>query len=1089
MVDLSSLTVGIQLPPPDHPPFDDSVPHAPKRPSVLSEDEFKLAVQNALRYFPAEYHEQLMPEFVDELRNLGHIYMLRYRPTAYAMKAYDVEDYLKTTRCRQAACIQLMIMNNLDPAVAQFPHEIITYGGNGSVFSNWAQYHLAMKYLSEMTDEQTLVMYSGHPLGLFPSHKDAPRVIVTNGMVIPNYSSKEMYEKMYAQGVTQYGQMTAGSYCYIGPQGIVHGTTITVLNAARKYLNRETLDGIVFLTAGLGGMSGAQPKAATIAGCIGIVAEVDYNALKKRYDQGWVNEMESDIPTLIARVKKAKKDKEVVSIGFHGNVVSLWEAFAEEEEDIVELGSDQTSLHNPYLGGYYPVSLTFEESRAMMRDNPKKYKEAVQDSLRRHAAAINKLTTNKGLHFFDYGNAFLVECYRANADIMVGDSGLAPENGGKFRYDSYVQAIMGDVFSLGFGPFRWVCCSGDPTDLATTDRIAAEVFEELMPKSNEKARQQYADNLKWIREAGKNKMVVGSEARILYSNCEGRARLALEFNKAVREGKLRGMVVLSRDHHDVSGTDSPYRETSNITDGSMFCADMAIQNVLGDAARGATWVSIHNGGGCGWGEVINGGFGMVLDGTADTDRRCSQMLHWDVCNGVSRRSWAGNDNAMMTIKEEMERNAALQVTMPTFAENKMLEKFCAEEPRPGCDTVFVNCNVATMKEGEGVAYGMIADGVVGIKDGEIKFVGKRGEGDADAVVEGAEDVKDLEGRLVTPGLIDCHTHVIYGGNRSKEWELKLKGASYEEVAKAGGGIVNTVKGTREGSVASLVAEAAPRLKSMLSEGVTTIEIKSGYGLEEEAERKMLQAATLVEKDFGVKVQKTFLGAHAVPVEYTGRDDEYMEECIRMMRSLNAEGIVDAVDCFTESIGFTVVQTEKLFTAAKELGLKLRLHGDQLNDFGCGALASKFSALSCDHCEYCGEEAIDKMAEGGTVAVLLPTANYFISEKKLPDVAYMRTKKVDMALGTNCNPGSSPCCSLLLVMNMACTRFRMSPEEALRGVTLSAAKAIGLQEEIGSLEAGKKADLCVWDASEPAELSYYMGLNLLKECYVDGVLRK
>eukprot|EP00923_Selenidium_pygospionis_P022369 GHVN01038701.1.p1 GENE.GHVN01038701.1~~GHVN01038701.1.p1 ORF type:complete len:1027 (+),score=163.42 GHVN01038701.1:303-3383(+) len=1024
--------------------------------------------------------------------------MLRFRPTAYEMKAYPLDCY--PGRTKQAKAIMLMIMNNLDKAVAQFPHELVTYGGNGSVFSNWAQYHLVMKYLAEMTEDQTLVLYSGHPLGLFPSNPGTPRLILTNGMVIPNFSSREMYEKMYAQGVSQYGQMTAGSYCYIGPQGIVHGTTITILNAIRKYLKRSTeakreTESVVYVSSGLGGMSGAQGKAITISGCVGVVAEVDYTALKKRFDQGWISEISSEVSECIASLKAAKRAGLSTAIGYHGNIVTLWEALAEDSETVVDLGSDQTSLHNPYMGGYYPVDLTYDESRAMMKFDPLRFKKKVQASLRRHVAAINRLVNEKGMRFWDYGNAFLVEAFRAGADIMAEGDKRSVEDGGKFRYPSYVQDIMGDIFSLGFGPFRWVCCSQDPADLQLTDEIAARVFREQMQQVNETVALQYGDNLKWIEEAMKNKLVVGSQARILYSDCEGRVKLALEFNKAVKEGKLRAPVVLSRDHHDVSGTDSPYRETSNIEDGSMFCADMAIQNVLGDAARGATWVSIHNGGGCGWGDVINGGFGMVLDGSGETQEKCKDMLHWDVCNGVTRRSWAGNPNAVNTIVTEMQREARLRVTMPQLADPKIIDKVCAAgimDPKSSgmeYDLILTNCTLATMSpKMSSKPYGLIENGAVAVLNGKIVFVGEAEALPTKALLK-AKEVKDCEGCLVTPGLIDCHTHVIYGGSRSSEWERRLNGASYEDIAKAGGGIVNTVKATREASVDEMVESARQRVTSLLREGVTTMEIKSGYGLELETERRQLQAAARVESEFGVKVVKTLLAAHSVPSEFKNENEKYINYCIEIMKTLHKEKLVDTVDAFCESIGFSVSEVDKLFTAASSLGIRVRLHGDQLNDFGSAHLVAKHKGLSCDHCEYTGDSGIQSMAEAGVVAVLLPASNYFIGEKKKPEVKKMREKKVDMAIATNCNPGSSPCCSVLLAMNLAVTHFNLTPEEALRGVTLNAAKALNLSHKIGSLEPTKSADICVWSTKDCCELSHFMGLNLLKQCYSSGQLRK
>lgn len=644
--------------------YDPNVNHAPRRKHILTPEEERLALRNALRYFPKEQHAVLAPEFADELHRYGRIYMYRYRPT-YPMYARPVDEY--PARCRQAAAIMHMIQNNLDPRVAQHPHELITYGGNGAVFQNWAQYRLVMKYLSEMTDEQTLVMYSGHPLGLFPSHKDAPRVVVTNGMVIPNYSKPDDWERMNALGVSQYGQMTAGSYMYIGPQGIVHGTTITVLNAGRRRSKAadHSLGGMLFVTAGLGGMSGAQPKAGNIAGVVSITAEINPAAVAKRHEQGWVDEVFTDLSALLERVNDARAKRQAVSFAYLGNIVDLWEFLAENDVQ-VDLGSDQTSLHNPYAGGYYPAGLTFEESKAMMADDPERFAEAVHESLRRHVAAINRLTAN-GMYFFDYGNAFLLQSSRAGADIMSPD-------GHGFRYPSYVQAIMGpDFFDYGFGPFRWVCVSADPEDLAKSDRIAGDVLEEMLKNAPEDIHGQLADNLHWIRQAGENHLVVGSQARILYADAEGRAKIALAFNDAIRRGEISAPIVLGRDHHDVSGTDSPYRETSNITDGSQFCADMAVQNVIGDAFRGATWVSLHNGGGVGWGEVINGGFGMVIDGSDEADRRIREMLLWDVNNGIARRSWARNNGAMTAIEREMARTPGLSVTMPNLVDDTVIE--------------------------------------------------------------------------------------------------------------------------------------------------------------------------------------------------------------------------------------------------------------------------------------------------------------------------------------------------------------------------------------------------------------------------------
>ena len=648
---------------PNYPEYDGEINHAPVRKDILSKEEKKLALQNALRYFPEEHHEVLAKEFADELKKYGRIYMYRYRPD-YPVHARNIEDF--PSKSTQAAAIMLMISNNLDGAVAQHPHELITYGGNGAVFQNWAQYRLTMKYLAEMTDEQTLVMYSGHPLGLFPSHKDAPRVVVTNGMVIPNYSKPDDWERFNALGVSQYGQMTAGSYMYIGPQGIVHGTTITVLNAGRMVSKPgEGLEGKLFVTAGLGGMSGAQPKAANIAGVVSITAEINPKAARKRHEQGWVDEIVEDADEAIDMAEQWRSRKKPRSIAFLGNIVELWERLAERGIK-VEMGSDQTSLHNPWAGGYYPAGLSYEESNKMMAEEPEKFKEYVKKSLKRQVNAINKLTSD-GMYFFDYGNAFLLEASRAGADIMA-------ENGKDFRYPSYVQDIMGPMcFDYGFGPFRWVCASNDPDDLDKTDQIAAEVLEELAKDSPEEITQQMEDNIRWIRQAKANKMVVGSQARILYADAEGRMKIAEAFNKAIRDGELKGPVILGRDHHDVSGTDSPFRETSNIYDGSQFTADMAIQNVIGDSFRGATWVSIHNGGGVGWGEVINGGFGMVLDGSEDSDRRLKMMLHWDVNNGITRRSWARNKGAIFAAKRAMEREPRMKVTLPNIVDEKNLD--------------------------------------------------------------------------------------------------------------------------------------------------------------------------------------------------------------------------------------------------------------------------------------------------------------------------------------------------------------------------------------------------------------------------------
>lgn len=645
--------------------YDKEVNHAPKRKEILTEDEKKLALRNALRYFPKKFHKTLAPEFAAELRDYGRIYMYRFRPT-YDMYARSIDEY--PHKSEQAAAIMLMIQNNLNPAVAQHPHELIVYGGNGAAFQNWAQYLLTMKYLSEMTDEQTLVMYSGHPLGLFPSHKNAPRVVVTNGMVIPNYSKPDDWEHMNALGVSQYGQMTAGSYMYIGPQGIVHGTTITVLNAARMQMKKEPgrkdIHGMLFVSSGLGGMSGAQPKAGNIAGVVSVVAEINPKAAQKRYDQGWVDELHSDLNELIPAIRKAVEERKTVSMAYVGNVVDLWERLAEENIK-VDLGSDQTSLHNPWAGGYYPVDMTFEESKQMMAENPELFRERVQASLRRQVAAINKLT-ERGMYFFDYGNAFLLQSERAGADIMAAD--------GKFRYPSYVQDIMGPMFfDYGFGPFRWVCTSGKPEDLAVTDRLAVEVLEEICKTAPEEIQHQMEDNIHWIKEAGRNHLVVGSQARILYADAEGRAKIALAFNEAIKKGEITRPVVLGRDHHDVSGTDSPFRETSNIYDGSQFCADMAVQNVIGDSFRGATWVSIHNGGGVGWGEVINGGFGMMIDGGEDSARHIREMLFWDVNNGIARRSWARNEGSIHSIEREMARTPNLKVTMPNFVDDEIID--------------------------------------------------------------------------------------------------------------------------------------------------------------------------------------------------------------------------------------------------------------------------------------------------------------------------------------------------------------------------------------------------------------------------------
>lgn len=658
---------------PEPKPYDKTINHAPKRKDILTAEEKVLALKNALRYFPAKFHAELAPEFAQELKDYGRIYMYRFRPS-YDMYARPIDEY--PCRSRQAAAIMAMIQNNLDPRVAQHPHELIIYGGNGAIFQNWAQYRLTMKYLAEMTDEQTLSMYSGHPMGLFPSHKDAPRVVVTNGMVIPNYSKQDDWERFNALGVSQYGQMTAGSYMYIGPQGIVHGTTITVMNAARKQLKargiagtRENMKGMLFVTAGLGGMSGAQPKAGNIAGVVSVTAEINPLAARKRYDQGWVDELHENLDELIPRIRKAMENKDTVSLAYVGNVVDLWERLADENIP-VDLGSDQTSLHNPWAGGYYPVGQSFEESVRMMAEEPEKFREAVRASLRRHVAAINRLSAG-GMYFFDYGNAFLLESSRAGADILKAD--------GTFRYPSYVQDIMGPLyFDYGFGPFRWVCMSERPEDLAKSDEIAVNILKKELETAPEEIQGQLNDNIHWIEEAGRNNLVVGSQARILYADCEGRTKIALAFNKAIRKGEISAPIVLGRDHHDVSGTDSPFRETSNIYDGSRFTADMAIQNVIGDGFRGATWVSIHNGGGVGWGEVINGGFGMVIDGSADSDRHITRMLFWDVNNGIARRSWARNEGAEHAIMREMERTPELTVTVANHTDENIVRKAIEE---------------------------------------------------------------------------------------------------------------------------------------------------------------------------------------------------------------------------------------------------------------------------------------------------------------------------------------------------------------------------------------------------------------------------
>ncbi|CAL8382208.1 unnamed protein product [Boreogadus saida] len=668
MSTLEEICSGLPVEPlPENGGRNPGLPHAPTRTPHLTAAEERLALRNALRYFPPCHHATLATEFAQELRQHGHIYMYRFCPPM-RIKAYPIHQY--PCRTPQAAAIMLMIMNNLDPAVAQFPQELVTYGGNGQVFSNWAQFRLVMHYLSVMTEEQTLVLYSGHPMGLFPSLPSSPRAIITNGMVIPNYSSREQYEKMFALGVSMYGQMTAGSYCYIGPQGIVHGTMLTLLNAGRRYLGSGDLRGRVLVTSGLGGMSGAQAKAAVIAGCIGVVAEVDEAPIRKRHEQGWLMEMSSSLDHCIQRIREARAAKLPLSLGYHGNIVDLWERLVLEYqrtgELLVDLGSDQTSLHNPFSGGYYPVQLSFRQANQLMASSPGQFRTAVEESLKRHVAAIDTLA-EAGMFFWDYGNAFLLEAQRAGAKVAKEEgSGGATE----FRYPSYVQHIMGDIFSLGFGPFRWVCTSCDPKDLEVTDQIAAAVLEEIAVGVSEGVRQQYHDNIRWIREAGKHQMVVGSMARILYSDQKGRVCIALAINKAIADGRVSAPVVISRDHHDVSGTDSPFRETSNVYDGSAFCADMAVQNFVGDAFRGATWVSLHNGGGVGWGEVMNGGFGLVLDGSEEAAKRASLMLNWDVSNGVARRCWSGNSNAYETMERSMEAETQLRVTMPYAVEDQ-----------------------------------------------------------------------------------------------------------------------------------------------------------------------------------------------------------------------------------------------------------------------------------------------------------------------------------------------------------------------------------------------------------------------------------
>lgn len=662
------ILAGIPATLPEPKPYDTNINHAPKRKDILTPAQKKLALRNALRYFPREFHATLAPEFAKELKDYGRIYMYRFRPS-YKIYARPIDEY--PCKCRQAAAIMAMIQNNLDERVAQHPHELIIYGGNGAIFQNWAQYRLTMQYLATMTEEQTLSMYSGHPMGLFPSHKDAPRVVVTNGMVIPNYSKPDDWERFNALGVSQYGQMTAGSYMYIGPQGIVHGTTITVMNAARMQLKkrgiegtRDNMAGMLFVTAGLGGMSGAQPKAGNIAGVVSVTAEINPKAARKRYEQGWVDELHDNLDELISRIKKATTGRETVSLAYVGNVVDLWERLADDNIK-VDIGSDQTSLHNPWAGGYYPVGYSLEESQRMMAEEPERFKDAVQASLRRQIAAINRLS-DKGMYFFDYGNAFLLESSRAGADVMKAD--------GTFRYPSYVQDIMGPLyFDYGFGPFRWVCMSEDPEDLAKSDALAVEALMEESKTATDDIKMQMLDNIHWIEEAGRNHLVVGSQARILYADAIGRTTIALKFNDAIRKGEIKAPIVLGRDHHDVSGTDSPFRETSNIYDGSQFTADMAVQNVIGDGFRGATWVSIHNGGGVGWGEVINGGFGMVIDGSEDSARHIREMLHWDVNNGIARRSWARNKGAEDAIRREMQRTPSLKVTMPNHVDDDIIE--------------------------------------------------------------------------------------------------------------------------------------------------------------------------------------------------------------------------------------------------------------------------------------------------------------------------------------------------------------------------------------------------------------------------------
>ena len=664
---LESLTRGLPNPLPEHPGIDPSVDHAPRRKDILTQSEKRLALRNALRYFNEEDHSILAPEFKDELIQFGRIYMHRFRPTEYDMRAHPIDAY--PAKSKQAAAIMLMIQNNLDPAVAQFPHELITYGGNGAVFQNWAQYHITMEYLSQMSEDQTLVMYSGHPLGLFPSHPEAPRVVITNGMVVPNHSTQDDYERMNALGVSQYGQMTAGSYMYIGPQGIVHGTTITVRNAARKYLGKDDLSGVSYVTSGLGGMSGAQAKAAVIAGATSIIAEVNPVAANKRHDQGWLDVVAVDVDDAIDRMVDAVSAGRATSIGYIGNIVDLWERLVERDIS-VDLGSDQTSLHNPWQGGYFPVGISYADAKIMMSEDPVNFKKLVQSTLKRHVNAINSMV-NKGMRFWDYGNAFMLESSRAGADIMNED--------GNFRYPSYVEDIVGPMcFDYGFGPFRWVCCSGKKSDLEISDKIACDILSDMASTSPPEIRQQMLDNIQWIREAGQNQMVVGSQARILYADELGRRNIAQAFNDAINDKRISAPIVLGRDHHDVSGTDSPYRETANIQDGSMFTADMAVQNFVGDAFRGATWISLHNGGGVGWGEVINGGFGMVLDGSSEASKRLQLMLGWDVNNGIARRAWARNSGAEFAIQNAMERNNLLKITLPNHATDSILDKLFPE---------------------------------------------------------------------------------------------------------------------------------------------------------------------------------------------------------------------------------------------------------------------------------------------------------------------------------------------------------------------------------------------------------------------------